>query len=339
MDLPIETRLDADPLDGVATRAHELAEAGFDGAFTFEGPHDVFTPLVLAAGSGADLDLTTNVAIAFPRSPVHLAHQAYDLHLLSRGRFRLGLGSQIKPHIERRYGAAWSHPVERMRETVLATKAVLDCWQTGAPLDFRGEFTTHTLMPPVFNPGPNPFGVPRILVGALGPRMLAMTAAVADGLLVHPFNSDRFVREHVLVGVESGLGVAGRRREEFEIMNQHIVVCGRDEEEQAHADAAARWLLAFYGSTPAYRPVLDCEGYGDLQPELRRLTKEDRWDELPGLIDDTLLQRLTVRGTPEEVAIAVAGRSGGLVDRVGLTFPNEVDAPCAGEILGAIRRS
>lgn len=338
MELPIETRLDADPLQGVATRAHDLASMGFDGAFTFEGPHDVFTPLVLAAGSGVDLDLTTNVAIAFPRSPVHLAHQAYDLQTLSRGRFRLGLGSQIKPHIERRYGSKWSHPVERMRETVLATKAVLETWQTGAPLDFRGEFTTHTFMPPTFNPGPNPFGVPKILVGALGPKMVEMTTAVADGLLVHPFNSDRFVRDVLLVGVEEGLAAAGRQRTDFEVMNQHIVSCGRNDEEQAVADAAARWLIAFYGSTPAYRRVLECEGYGDLQPEMRRLTKEDRWEELPGLVDDILLERITVRGTPDEIAAEVTARSSGVVDRIGLTFPSEVDAGCAGEVLAAIRR-
>src|SRR5688572_5082118 len=143
----------ATPL-GAGQRAVELEAAGADGLFTFENAHDVFFPLVMAAAT-TEVDLMTNVAMAFPRSPMHMANAAYDLQLLSRGRFRLGLGSQIKPHIERRYGATWSKPVARMREMVLATKAILDAWQHGTKLDFRGEFTTHTLMTPTFDPGPN----------------------------------------------------------------------------------------------------------------------------------------------------------------------------------------
>ncbi|MDX6660147.1 MAG: hypothetical protein QOJ55_969, partial [Solirubrobacteraceae bacterium] len=168
---------------GAAERARELEALGVDGAFTFENAHDLFFPLV-AAATACRLDLFTNVAMAFPRSPMHMANAAYDLQLLTEGRFRLGLGSQIKPHIEKRYGARWGKPVAQMRESVEATKAILQHWQDGTPLRYEGEYTRHTLMTPAFHPGPNPFGIPKILVGALGPKMNEMAAEVADGALV-----------------------------------------------------------------------------------------------------------------------------------------------------------
>ncbi|NYE14921.1 LLM class flavin-dependent oxidoreductase [Actinomadura citrea] len=190
--MKLDVQLDGRP-DEAAQRARALIAAGVDGLFTFEGPHDVFLPLIVAAGSSdvPPTDLMTNVAIAIPRSPMNLANMAYDLQLLSKGRFRLGLGSQIRPHIENRYGSTWSRPAARMRETVLAVKAILNSWQDGTPLDFRGEFTKHTLMPATFVPGPNPYGVPPVLLGALGPVMTRTAAEVADGLLVMPFHSHR----------------------------------------------------------------------------------------------------------------------------------------------------
>ena len=190
---------------GAAQRAQELERTGVDGVFSFENAHDLFFPLV-AAAPVCSLDLMTNVAIAFPRSPMHLANAAYDLHLLSEGRFRLGLGSQIKAHVERRFGAHWYKPVPQMREWVLATKAILDSWQDGTRVDFRGEHTTHTLMTPAFDPGPNPYGIPKILVGALGPRMNEMAAEVADGILVMPFNSGRHMRERTVPAIARGTG-------------------------------------------------------------------------------------------------------------------------------------
>ncbi|MHB8465706.1 MAG: LLM class flavin-dependent oxidoreductase, partial [Acidimicrobiales bacterium] len=186
------------PLEHAGERAAELARLGVGGVFTFENAHDVFMPLALAATATDTLDLMTNVAIAFPRSPMHLAHAAYDLHQLSGGRFRLGLGTQVRAHIEHRYGTPWSQPAERMRDTVLATKAILNSWQERSRIDHRGPFWTHTLMTPAFDPGPSPHGVPPVLVGALGPRMTQMTAEVADGLLVMPFNSDRHFHERTL---------------------------------------------------------------------------------------------------------------------------------------------
>lgn len=315
----LDVQLDSHP-DQAASRARELAATGVAGLFTFEGPHDVFLPLASAAGV-VDTDLMTNVAIALPRSPMHLAHTAYDLQLLSRGRFRLGLGSQIRPHIENRYGAAWSRPAARMREWVLAVKAILTAWQDGTGLDFRGEFTRHTLMPPTFVPGPNPYGVPPVLLGALGPLMTRTAAEVADGLLVMPFHSHRHFRERTLPAVHQGLAAAGRSIDDFAVLPQAIVAMGRTDAELAAATAGVRALLAFYGSTPAYRPVLEVEGCTDLQPELHRLSKAGDHAAMFGLVDDDLLGRLAVRGTPEECAAEIGRRFGDVADRVCAYFP------------------
>ena len=323
----LDVQLDARP-DDAAARARELLAAGVDGLFTFEGPHDVFLPLIVAAGSSdvPDTDLMTNVAIALPRSPMHLANLAYDLQLLSKGRFRLGLGSQIKPHIENRYGGTWSRPAARMRETVLAVKAILGSWQDGTRLDFRGEFTKHTLMPPTFVPGPNPYGVPPVLLGALGPVMTRTAAEVADGLLVMPFHSARHFRERTLPAVAEGLSLSGRSR--LEIYPQAIVAMGETPEEIEAASVGVRFLLAFYGSTPAYRSVLDIEGWGDLQPELNALSKTGDFDRMVGLIDDQMLRTLAVVGTPAEAAAEIKARFGDVADRVCAYFPGS-DHPAA----------
>ncbi len=293
-----------------ATRAAELEGTGVDGVFTFENAHDVFFPLV-AAAPVCSLDLMTNVAIAFPRSPMHLANAAYDLQMLSGGRFRLGLGSQIRTHIERRYGATWGKPVEHMREVVLATKAILGGWQNAEKIEFRGEYTTHTLMTPVFDPGPNPHGIAKVLVGALGPRMNRMAAEVADGVLVMPFNTERHMRERTMPAIESGLVAGARDRVDIEVVAEVIVAMGRDEQELAAADAA-RFIVAFYGSTPAYRPVLEVEGQEELQPELNTLSKQGKWLEMVSLVDDDLFRRIAVYGSPEECAAAIAASISGL---------------------------
>lgn len=301
-----------------AERAVALQRTGIDGVFSFENAHDVFFPLV-AAAPVCDLDLMTNVVIAFPRSPMHLAHAAYDLQLLSRGRFRLGLGSQVKAHVEKRFGSRWGRPVEQMREWVLAVTSILRSWQDGTRVDFRGEYTTHTLMTPAFNPGPNPYGMPKVLVGALGPRMNAMAAEVADGNLVMPFNSRRYMQEHTMPAIARGLAAGGRRREDIEVVAEVIVGVGRSDEE---LDAArnVRSLLAFYGSTPAYRAVLDAEGWGDLQPELNTLSKRGDWAAMTSLISDEMVRTIAVYGTPDQVAGEISARFGGC-DRVCVYFP------------------
>jgi probable F420-dependent oxidoreductase len=318
----LDVQLDARP-DHAAARARELVDAGVDGLFTFEGPHDVFLPLVAAAGV-VETDLMTNVAIAMPRSPMHLAHAAYDLQLLGKGRFRLGLGSQIRPHIEHRYGSTWDRPVARMREMVLAVKAILTSWQDGTRLDFRGEFTRHTLMPPTFVPGPNPYGVPPVLLGALGPQMTRVAAEVADGLLVMPFHSHRHFRERTLPAVAEGLARAGR--DSVPIHPQAIVAMGRTPEEMERAVRGVRMLLAFYGSTPAYRPVLEVEGWADLQPELNALSKTGHVEAMLDLVGEPMARTLAVVGTPEECAAEIHRRFGDVADRVCAYFPG-YDAP------------
>ena len=315
----LHVELDAPP-DRAGDRAHELAAAGIDGLFTFEGQHDVFLPLAAAAAT-TNVELMTNVAIALPRSPLHLAHTAYDLQLLSAGRFRLGLGSQIRPHIESRYGSTWSRPAARMRETVLAVRAILDAWQHKQRLEFRGEFTKHTLMTPAFNPGPNRYGIPPIYLGALGPLMTRAAAEVADGLLVMPFHSVRHFRERTLPAIDDGLRRSGRARADFDIFPQVIAAIGRTDSQLAAATAGVRALLGFYGSTPAYLPVLEVEGRAELQPQLNVLSKRMEVGEMVKLIDDGLLTTLAVRGTPEECAAEILSRFGDVAQRVCVYFP------------------
>jgi probable F420-dependent oxidoreductase len=330
----IDTQLSG--LEDAPDHARRLEELGVDGAFTFEGPHDVFTPLVLAAGSTTRLDLATNVAIAFPRNPIQLAHQAYDLQVLSGGRFTLGLGSQIRAQVEKRYGASFDRPIARMRELVGALRAIFATWETGERLDFRGEFYSHTLMPPMFNPGPLAVGLPAIAIGGLGPQMVRLAAEVADGLLVMPFNTGGHFLERTVPAIDEGLARSGRKRSELIVTGEVIVCCGRTEEEMETARTAGRWLLSFYASTPAYRPVLEVEGWEDLQPELNMLSKSGRWDEMPAMIDDTMLSALAAVGSPSEVAADIATRFDGRADRVGFYTPYLMADETLGELVEAL---
>ena len=310
----IDLHLDAGPLRA-AERARELAATGTDGLFTFEGPHDVFLPLALAA-QAVDLPIMTNVAIALPRSPVHLAHLAHDLHELSGGRFALGLGSQVRTHIERRYGGTWDRPAQRMREIVAATREVLAAWQEGRPPSFRGEFTRHDYLPPTFAPPPLPWGPPPVLMGALGPVMTRTAGEVSDGLLVMPFNTRRHIVERTLPALNEGIARAGRRPEEVAVVPEVIVAVGRDEQELEASTLGARALVGFYGSTPSYRPVLEIEGRGDLQPQLQELARKGDPMAMGNAVDDALLDLIAVRGTPVECARLIGEKLAGVSDRV-----------------------
>ncbi|CAN5645506.1 LLM class F420-dependent oxidoreductase [soil metagenome] len=332
--MKIDTLLMARP-GQVEERAEALAAAGVDGLFTFEGPHDVFLPLILAAGTGCDI--YTNVAIAFPRSPMHLAHQAFDLAELSGGRFALGLGTQIQAHIERRFGSTWSSPAARMGEWVAAIRAISARWQDGVPLKFEGEHTSHTLMTPAFDPGPLPSGAPPIWLGALGPRMVQLATAQADGLLVHPFTSDRHLADVTLPRIRAGLVAADRPDGELTLVGQAVVACAADPAGQADLDAACRWLVGFYGSTPAYAAVLETEGRGELHPELRRLSREGRWDEMAALIDDDLLDAVVVRGDPATCAARLVERFGPFADRVALSTPGGITDEALAELVTEFR--
>lgn len=312
----------------------ELRDAGVDGVASVEGPHDVFVPLAQAATAG--VDIASYVAVAFPRSPVHLAHAAWDLQTLSGGRFRLGLGTQVRAHVERRYGAEFDQPVERMREWVGAIRAVFDCWQNGTPLAFEGQFTTHTMMPPLLSPRPLPSGPPPILLGALGPRMLSMTLEVADGVVLHPMTTESFLAALTDEKIPEGLAQAGRDRAEFEVVGGALVGVHGDDDLQPVRDAL-RGMVAFYGSTPAYRPVLETIGAGDLQDELRDLTRAGRWADLPAIIDDGILEQLAVVGTPTEVAERLRQLYDGRVDRLSLTFVQPLPVPGLPALVDALR--
>lgn len=316
--MKLDTLLLAEPAEA-SERASALADLGVDGLFTFEGVGDVFTPLVLAAAA-TDLDLYSNVAIAFPRSPMTTAYTAWDLQKLAGGRFALGLGTQVRANIEKRYSAPWTDPVGRMREFVLALRAIFACWEHGERLDFRGDYYTHTLMQPTFNPGPVTGGPPPILLGALGPRMTAMAAEVADGVLLHPFTTEDFVRGHSAPRIDDGLRAAGRERHDFTVVCEAIVCAGRDERELAEAEAGTRALLAFYGSTPAYRPVLESIGVGDLQGELNRMSKQGRWEEMGTLINDDILEAFAVIGEPGSIAGQIKARYGDIIDRTSAAY-------------------
>ena len=316
--MKVDAALLATELAATPAEAREIERLGYDGAFTFEGPHDPFFPIALAAEHTERIELATAIAIAFPRSPMQLANVGHDLQVFSKGRFILGLGSQIKPHIEKRFGATWVKPVARMRELVLALRAIWRCWNEGERLSFRGEFYTHTLMTPLFCPAKSPFGPPRVFLAGVARPMTAVAGEVADGLFVHPLNSPEFVRGTTLPALEEGFARAGKRRRDFEIACQALVVTGFTEEEMRHCEAATRMQLAFYGSTPQYKVVLDAHGWGDLQLELNRLSKQGQWAEMGNLIDDRMLAAFTVRAEPKDVAAGLRRRYGGLVDRLSL---------------------
>tara|TARA_R110002073_G_scaffold80410_2_gene193847 strand:- start:188 stop:1198 length:1011 start_codon:yes stop_codon:yes gene_type:complete len=308
-------------MDTAADEAKRLEAIGYDGVYSLEGSWDPFLPLALASEHAPDLDIMTGIAVAFPRNPAHIAYQAWDLQKFSKGKFYLGIGSQIKAHIEKRFGIEFSPPAARMREYILAVKAFFDCWQNDTRLDFQGKYYRHTLMTPMFNPGPNPYGIPPILLGALGPKMTEVAGEVADGLIVHPFNSLPFLEGHALSAVDRGLAKAGRRREDFLLQVNAMVITGETDEAIQIAEKSIKDLLGFYATTPAYRPPMEAVGYGDLQPELNKLSKEGKWDELASYIDDDFVEAFTTKGKPEEIAAKLKDKYGAYADRLAIYAP------------------
>lgn len=308
------------PLARAAEEAKRLAAIGYDGVYTLEGNADPFLPLLLASEHAPELDISTGIAVAFPRNPAHLAYSAWDLHKYSKGRFLLGLGSQVKAHIEKRFGCEFDRPVARMREHILATKAFFDCWQHGRKLDFQGEFRQHTLMTPMFDAKPNPYGIPPILLGALGPKMTELAGEVADGWLVHPFNNPVFLREQALPALRQGLQ-KNHAAEKFCISVTAMIVTGETEEAMQAAKASVRGLLGFYASTPAYRPPMEAIGQGELQPVLNAMSKEGKWGELSALVDDDFLEAFAIVAEPKAVAAQLRQRYGDFASRVSIYAP------------------
>jgi probable F420-dependent oxidoreductase len=319
--------------------AARLEGAGYAGAFTFEGPHDPFFPLVQAARATERIELYTAVAIAFARTPMVLAHIGWDLQALARGRFLLGLGSQIRPHIEKRFGMPWSRPAARMRELVLAVKEIWRVWRDGGRLDFRGEFYQHTLMTPMFSPGKNPFGDPPIFLAGVGPAMTEIAGEVADGFFVHPLHTEASLREVTLPALARGLAKSGRKREQLQLSAQVMIASGSSDEEIQATRRLTKQQIAFYGSTPAYKVVLDAHGWGELQPELNALSKRGQWDEMTGLISDEILEAVAICCPLGEVAARVRARYGDVAQRVSLVAHWVRDPEPWAEIARELRRT
>jgi probable F420-dependent oxidoreductase len=312
-------------LQGAGEAARELEQQGYDGVWTAETSHDPFLPLLLASQATERVELGTGIAVAFARNPMTLAQTSWDLQAASGGRFILGLGSQIKPHITKRFSMPWSQPAARMREMILAIRAIWACWNDGTKLDFQGDFYTHTLMTPFFDPGPNPHGNARIFLAGVGEKMTETAGEVADGFLCHGFTTERYLREVTLPALERGAVRGGRSLADIEISGPAFVVTGTTEEEMARSIAGTKQQIAFYGSTPAYRPVLELHGWGGLQDELNRLSKEGRWKEMGDLVDDDVLHTFAVVGEPEDIAGGLHERYGDVVDRISFYAPYTSD--------------
>ena len=303
-------------LAAVGGRARMMEQDGYSGLLSAETSHDPFLPLALAAQHTERIELMTAVAVGFARNPMVLAHVAWDLQALSRGRFLLGLGSQIQAHITKRFSMPWSRPAARMEEMITAIRAIWEAWQTGERLNFRGEFYRHTLMTPMFSPGPIDVAPPPILISAVGPLMTKVAGRAADGLVCHAFQTAEYLRDVTMPNVHAGLTEAGRERSDFEISMPVFVVSGFREEEVAAQAARTRQQIAFYGSTPAYRGVLEHHGWGEAQTELNRLSKRGQWVEMGNVIDDGMLGAFAVVAEPHEVPERIAERFGGRLDRL-----------------------
>ncbi len=303
-------------LEEIPALARRLERLGLDGAWTQEGVHDPFLPLAVAAPATLRITLGTAVGLAFPRSPMVTAYMAWDLQRASRGRFILGLGTQVRGHIERRFSAAWSPPGPRLREVVLALRAIWECWQHRTPLDFRGEYYGFTLMPPAFVPDPLPwFPIPVYLAG-VNAYNCRLAGEVADGLHVHPFHTAPYLRDVITPQVDEGLRRSGRGRGSFTVAVTAFVAAGDTARAVARQREHVRAQVAFYASTRTYRPVMDLHGWGDAAERLRKLSLEASWEAMSHEITDAMLEEMAIVGREEEVVPRLAARYGGLADRI-----------------------
>lgn len=313
--------------------AADAERRGYDAIWFGETSHDPAVSIAIAARSTSRVMLGTGVAIALARSPMTLAVTANDLQLVSEGRLMLGLGSQVKAHVTRRFSMPWVQPIGQMREFVLAMRAIWRSWHEGESLDFQGDYYSHTLMTPFFNPGPNPYGPPPVLLAGVGTKMSGLAGEVADGFMCHGFATERYLREVVVPSLRAGREKSGRDLDGFQISGLPFVVTGTSEEEMAASAAGVRGQIAFYAATPAYRAVLELHGWGDLQTELNAMTKAGRWEEMGDLIDDDMLNAFAVVAEPDRVAAEVLRRFDGIFTRLHLYLKAELD----GDVLAGIR--
>lgn len=314
--------------------AARAAEAdGFDGFSVSETRHDPFTALTLTARATSTITLRSEIVVAFARNPMSVAAAANDIQLISQGRFQLGLGSQVRPHIERRFSMPWSHPADRMEEFIGAIRAIWECWAAGGPLAFRGQFYHHTLMTDFFNPGPNPHGNPGILLAAVGERMTRVAGRLADGMLCHGFTTEAYLRERTLPALRAARG----NLDGFTLCLPVLAVMGTDQKARAAAERGVRGQIAFYGSTPSYRPVLELHGWADLGDRLNVMSRRQEWAQMGELITDDVLDAFAVSGTPGEVAAAIMARYGDVITRTSLYTPYRADRADLLAVAAALR--
>ncbi len=342
MSAETPTRLKVDggipsELSRVGQVASLVERQGYDGCWAGEINHDPFLPVLMAAEHTSRLEVGTSIAVAFARNPMTVANLGWDLQAYSAGRFNLGLGSQVRAHVEKRFSMPWSHPVRRMREFVDALRAIWTCWRDGTRLRFRGEFYTHDLMTPMFTPEPMPHDFPKVFIAAVGTSMTKMCGEVADGLIAHAFTTKRYADEVTTPALLAGLSRAGRDRADVQVTCPVFIVTGETEEAMASAAVGVRKQIAFYGSTPAYRKVLDLHGWGDLHTDLHRLSKQGRWDAMGHLIDDEMLGAFAVVAPLPDVGYALLDRCVGTIDRVLPAFPAGLDEESVAVVLEELR--
>ncbi len=316
----------------IGREAQRLEALGYDGLRLAELNHDPFMPLAIAAEHTERIELVTSVAVAFARNPMSMAVQAHDLNAFSGGRLVLGLGSQVRPHIERRFSMPWHKAARQMREFIEAMNAIFDCWYDGERLEFAGEYYRHDLMPATFKPEDTEGLRPRIVLSATGPLMTKVAAETADGMIMHPFSSERYMREVTLPAIESGLTARGRSLGDFELDYAPMLAVGENDEQLAAAVAAVRGRIAFYGCTVAYRPVLELHGWGELQDELIPLNRAHRSEEMAALITDEMVETIAIVGSAAEVVKKMRERFGGLISRTGFAAPGLDDDALTGHL-------
>ncbi|HJQ28480.1 MAG TPA: TIGR03617 family F420-dependent LLM class oxidoreductase [Rubrobacter sp.] len=308
-------------LKEVDRTARAAEEMGFAGLWTSETKHDAFLPLAIAANETREMDLGTSVAIAFSRSPMETAQTAWDLQDISDGRFVLGLGTQVKAHITRRFSMPWDRPAARLREYILALRAIWESFQTEGPLRFEGEFYRHTLMSPFFNPGPIEHPEIPVYIAGVNTRLARLAGETCDGFHVHPFHTPEYVRQTVRPAIAEGAEGAGRDAEQVVLSTSAFVISGENEVEAKKQRESVRAQISFYASTPTYRTVLEAQGWEEVGEKLGAMARERKWHEMPALVSDEMLAAFAVEAAPDEIGGALKERYEGLIDRVALYAP------------------